>query len=248
MTEDEWQTKDAPRAMLEFVRPRATTRQLRYFGAACCRQVWDLLPDDRLRAAVECVEDYAAGTATKQELAACQSRARLAIQESGLLVRLAALGQTVAQERPGGPSLGPYVEAHRAAAAVNSVALVARPTGRVGALGEAVHQAFDLVVQVQVGRTSQDTYPRLYTAHAAAVRCIFGNPFRPVVFDPSWRTEASVALARGLYESRDFAPAPVLADALEDAGCDDARVLDHLRRGGVHVRGCWCVDAVLARA
>ncbi|HYH67576.1 MAG TPA: hypothetical protein VD866_22960 [Urbifossiella sp.] len=56
-----------------------------------------------------------------------------------------------------------------------------------------------------------------------------------------------VGLARGMYESRDFGPMPVLADALEDAGCADADVLAHCRGDGPHVRGCWVVDLVLGQ-
>lgn len=249
MTEDDWLTNNNPRAMLEFVRDRASTRQLRYFGAACCRQVWDVLPDDRLRAAVECVEDYAATAATQQELAACQSRARLAIQELALGVRAAERAGEVGQRPPAERDWEPYFAAYRAANAADAVALVARPTERVGALGESVLQAFDLVVQAQTaGRAVKDNYHRLFAAHAAVVRCIFGDPFHDVEFDPSWRTEAAVALARGMYETRSFAAAPVLADALEDAGCADAVVLGHLRGGGPHVRGCHVVDAVLGLA
>lgn len=77
---------------------------------------------------------------------------------------------------------------------------------------------------------------------------IFGNPFRHIAVDPSWRTEAVVGLARGMYESRDFAPMPVLADALEDAGCADADILAHCRGDGPHVRGCWVVDLVLGKS
>ncbi len=80
------------------------------------------------------------------------------------------------------------------------------------------------------------------------IRDIFGNPFRPVAFSPAWRTEAVVALARGMYEARDFAPMPVLADALDDAGCDHPDVLAHCRNPGPHVRGCWVVDLVLGKA
>jgi hypothetical protein len=79
------------------------------------------------------------------------------------------------------------------------------------------------------------------------LRDIAGNPFVPVVFDVCWRTEAVVGLARGMYESRDFGPLPVLADALEDAGCADPSVLAHCRGGGPHVRGCWVVDLVLGK-
>lgn len=79
------------------------------------------------------------------------------------------------------------------------------------------------------------------------VRDIFGNPFQRAVFDPSWRTEVVVGLARGMYEARDFGPIPVLADALEDAGCADIDILGHCRGPSPHVRGCWVVDLVLGR-
>jgi len=79
------------------------------------------------------------------------------------------------------------------------------------------------------------------------IRDIFGNPFRPVAFDPSWRTTTAVAIAKGMYESRDFAPMPILADALQDAGCEHADILDHCRGSGPHVKGCWVVDLVLGK-
>jgi hypothetical protein len=80
------------------------------------------------------------------------------------------------------------------------------------------------------------------------LREIFGNPFRPVAFCPSWRTDAALALARQMYDSRDFGAVPILADALQDAGCEDASILGHCRGDGPHVRGCWVVDLVLNNA
>jgi hypothetical protein len=50
-----------------------------------------------------------------------------------------------------------------------------------------------------------------------------------------------------MYESRGFDRMPILADALEDGGCDEPSVLAHCR-GGSHVRGCWVVDLVLGKA
>jgi len=79
------------------------------------------------------------------------------------------------------------------------------------------------------------------------IRCVFGNPFRPVIFDPAWRTTTAVQLARGMYDSRDFSAIPILADALQDAGCESAPILDHCRGPGPHVRGCWAVDPVLGK-
>jgi hypothetical protein len=83
--------------------------------------------------------------------------------------------------------------------------------------------------------------------NAALIRCIFGNPFHPVALDPAWRTEAVVGLATGIYADRAFDRLPVLADALEDAGCADADVLGHCRGPGPHARGCWVVDLLLGK-
>ncbi len=77
------------------------------------------------------------------------------------------------------------------------------------------------------------------------LRDIFGNPFRTVAFDPNWHTSIAVGLASHLYDSRDFSLMPILADALEEAGCDHADILSHCRGDGPYVRGCWVVDLVL---
>ena len=79
------------------------------------------------------------------------------------------------------------------------------------------------------------------------VRDIFGNPFRPTDFDPTWRSGPSTGIASRMYGARDFTAMPILADAIEDAGCVNAGILAHCREPAVHVRGCWVVDAVLGK-
>ena len=75
---------------------------------------------------------------------------------------------------------------------------------------------------------------------------IFGNPFRPIILAPSWLTSTVLALAEGIYADRAFDRLPILADALQDAGCENPNVLDHCRNpNGEHVRGCWVVDEIL---
>ncbi len=78
------------------------------------------------------------------------------------------------------------------------------------------------------------------------IRCVIGNPFRPVAFSPSWRTDTALSLARTMYDARDFSAMPILADALQDAGCDND-VLNHCRGNSPHVRGCWVCDLVLGK-
>ncbi len=80
------------------------------------------------------------------------------------------------------------------------------------------------------------------------IRDIVGNPFRPVAVDPAWLTDTAVGLARGIYDDRAFDRLPILADALQDAGCEDADILEHCRGDGPHVRGCWVVDLVLGKS
>jgi hypothetical protein len=79
------------------------------------------------------------------------------------------------------------------------------------------------------------------------LRDIIGNPFRPVSFTPMGRTTDAVRIARTMYQSRAFEDMPILADALEDAGCDNAELLAHCRGPGPHVRGCWVVDLLLGK-
>ena len=84
-------------------------------------------------------------------------------------------------------------------------------------------------------------------AQSAIIRDIFGNPFRPVAFDLSWRTLSVVRLAQTMYDARSFDKMPELADALERAGCSCEPVLGHCREPCEHVRGCWAVDLVLGK-
>jgi len=91
-------------------------------------------------------------------------------------------------------------------------------------------------------------------AQAELMRDIVGNPFGATDWSPNWLSPTVLAVAQEAYEDRElpsgtFAAVhlPVLADALEEAGCEDAPLLAHCRRGGPHVRGCWVVDRVLGR-
>jgi hypothetical protein len=94
-----------------------------------------------------------------------------------------------------------------------------------------------------------------FREQAALFRDIFGNPFRPVAINPAWQTPTVLALAQAAYDDRilpagtlEPARLAVLADALEEAGCENADILTHLRQPGVHVRGCWVTDLLLGKA
>ncbi len=79
------------------------------------------------------------------------------------------------------------------------------------------------------------------------VRDIFCNPFRPVLFDPDWLTAKVRGLARTVYEEASFDNLALLANALEEAGYQNADLIVHCQEPGPHVRGCWVVDLVLGK-
>jgi hypothetical protein len=88
-----------------------------------------------------------------------------------------------------------------------------------------------------------------YSAQVVLFRDIIGPlPFRPVAFAPTLLTSLVTGLAQAIYGERAFERMPILADALEEAGCTDAEVLAHCRGSGPHVRGCWVVDLILAES
>lgn len=91
-------------------------------------------------------------------------------------------------------------------------------------------------------------------ALCALVRCVFGNPFRPVAVASAWRNPDVIALAQAAYDERllpsgelDKTRLAILADALEEAGAS-GELSDHLRSRKPHVRGCWVIDHLLRKS
>jgi hypothetical protein len=196
---------------------------MRLFACHCCRRIWSLLTDERSRRAVEISEQYADGRTTRSELSAAHEGA------SG-----AATAATVTDYRM--PGDAPALFATAAAVCASSRERIANNAV------SAASSAHTAVVCARPGGGGKERRFQCELLHD-----IFGNPFRPVAFSPSWRTDTAVALARQMYGSRNFGAMPILADALQDAGCDNEDVLHHCRETtAAHVRGCWVVDGVLA--
>ncbi len=132
-------------------------------------------------------------------------------------------------------------------------ALVTSPKDSVNEIEDDFIYQFAVLLDTQRPATGERREQALQNFESREGRLIghvreqFGNPFRPVPFSPTWQTDSTVTLASQMYESRDFGAMPILADALQDAGCDNADILDHCRGDGPHVRGCWVVDLVLGR-
>jgi hypothetical protein len=101
----------------------------------------------------------------------------------------------------------------------------------------------------EAGTPEGPKYVAVRAKQADLLREIFGNPLRPVRVDPAWlewNNRTVPRITERIYQKRRFADMPVLADALEDAGCTDAAILSHCREPREHVRGCWVLDLLRA--
>ncbi len=255
MTEAEWLNCMNPQDMLKFLhadkamaRRKSGRRQLRLFAIACLRGIWPLLRRRGSRQAVEVAEQFADGLTGDQELRKAYEGARSALSSE-------------CARRMFGTS--PYRQSAEAAGHV------AAPRFDGGDHPSVMHASFSSVMAWtlhQVGssqgknrrRWDKERKARL-ALHADWLRDIFGaSAFRKARLGSAvlkWREGTVVTLAETVYEERelpsgnlDKAKLAVLADALEEAGCNDADMIAHLRRSGPHVRGCWVVDLILRKS
>ena len=181
-------------------------------------------------------EQLADGLATETERAAALAATQNASKERG------------ADPNPYKSGIDIYVSrAAELTLAVDDLATWASHTLSDAARAEGQEQLMVGGKEQPAGDEFRRLMQRLQVPYCDILRCIMGNPFRPVAISPEWLTSTVVALAAGIYEEQAFDRAPILADALEDAGCTDEEVLNHLRGPDVHARGCWVVDLVLAK-
>lgn len=102
--------------------------------------------------------------------------------------------------------------------------------------------------RTEANKLSRAAFKQEEAHQASLLRDIVGNPCRPLMIDPHWLVSDGgvvVQLAQAIYDERTFDRMPILADALEDASCTNADILEHCRAGGVHARGCWVLDLLL---
>jgi hypothetical protein len=118
---------------------------------------------------------------------------------------------------------------------------------------DAAHRASDALARAVVTaapRLVGGVWANARADQAALLRDLFGNPFRPPTLDPSWLNAnrgSAARIARAAYDEQRFGSLPVLADALEEAGCENEDILAHCRGPGFHARGCWVVDLLLMK-
>jgi hypothetical protein len=248
MTEEEWLISESPQKMREYLEEKGNVqkRKLRLFACACCRRAAQWFLDPVQHAAVDVLEKYADGAATTDELAAACAGAgqfdegHVLLSEEREDVRqdylnaayhaAQAVAQATSNDRPGADEPTYF---HRL---YDTIMHVVEAAGSGAVVDDPAHGR-SLPAQAAERR-----------ALAALLRCVMGNPFRLSTFSPKWRTDTAVSLARTMYDAREFSAMPILADALQDAGCDHDDILSHCRNTSLtHVRGCWVVDLVLGK-
>jgi hypothetical protein len=204
--------------MLKFLRGKGSDRKLRLFACACCRRVWHLLTDQRSRRAVEVAEQFADGLTSGEELGS--------VCESAEQVGADLFADGGAEEG-----------FHSAAQAAEWVALANRDRKKAARAAQKVAR-----VTMRITRLPQ----------IDLLRDVFGPlPFHPLLIDStwlSWNDGIIPKLAQAIYDDRAFDRLPILADALEEAGCTNADILNHCRQPSEHVRGCWVVDLLLGKS
>jgi hypothetical protein len=244
MTESEWLACDDPTPMLRFLEPTVSDRKLHLYAIASCRRIAPLLPIPASLQGVDVLEQFVEGKATAEEVGRINWDVEGAAFTFDYHDRTGATEQVESWAREVERMPGPVP-----ADLVGDPKLAGR--GGIRILTSAAYFV-DARVSTSPWERRVRKHPEMLGRDfqsASIVREVFGNPFRPVAPEPAWRTSTVVALANQMYESRDFSPMPILADSLQDAGCDNADMLDHCRDpNATHVRGCWGVDLVLGKS
>jgi hypothetical protein len=221
-------------------------RKLHLITATLLRRVWDDLPSDLTRIAVDATEKHADGRMSAHELTRLRSADLVETSEALWTEPGSSDEDLIGVWCPccGGRE---GVTEYECRVAQNGYILdgvgaaVRNPTG--GVL-RASRFACELVAWKAAWATrEQDVYAER-SAQFDLLREIAGPSWTDPSW-PQWRTTDVLALARGIQRDQAFDRLPILADALQDAGCGDENVLTHCRRPGGHVRGCWVVDLAM---
>jgi hypothetical protein len=226
-------------------------RQRRLFACACCRRAWSLLTARGSRRAVETAERYVEAAATPAELALAYRAARRVSRK---------LREPLAATGPGWIATGLEGAVYNAACAADEVARPALHEGGYRVTYTIWHALLEVEAITVCPDWSSETYRAICRGEgefADALEAELADMYRDVLGrltehsrfptgpDPAWlRWHGGLVahMAQTIYDERRFDELPVVADALEEAGCRDGALLGHCRSGGPHVRGCWALE------
>jgi hypothetical protein len=243
MTGQQWLACADPTPMLQFLQGRLSARKLRLFACGCCRRIWDLLEEYCGRFAVELLELEREELAFLMQISYALEPVRHTARTTPSATTRAAMESVLAiGDLPHDESC--YFHPRMTEAEVTAV-----KEGLPGRFRASADRcALRAAAAAQAAGSSAWDIER--AEQATLLREVIGNPLRVPNLDPSWlhwngRTVRK--LAREIDLEQSFGEVPILADALEEAGCTDEAILSHCRGPGPHIRGCWVVDLVLGK-
>ena len=221
MTEAEWRVCADLEPMLAYLyQSKASERKLRLFACGCCRRVLHLLPNELCWKAIDLAERFADGLAADSEMYEVEDAVNAYWLNHEKSEEFATSAELLACQAVGIAVNCDNPVAHFAAGYALDAATAKRCNIRES----------ESAIQCEL------------------LRDVFGNPFRLLVLEATWRTPPVVNLAQSVYDDRTFDRIPELAESLEEAGGTDADLLEHLRGPGPHFRGCWALDVVLGKS
>jgi hypothetical protein len=242
VSEQQWLTCDRPFKLLDwldYLQGKPSDRKIRLYNCACVRRAWPLLTDERSRRAVGVAERFASGEAGEEQLKVAESAAR---------DYFLAIGEVLGRTSGADPN-------HRRLVLQWSPGMAAATlAGDMFGMNNAAFEMRELMDRYLATGGNESAL------QATILRDLVGNPFRSESVDHRWLTPTVVALAR-TADTQPVALDPnnpgwltldpplllILADALEEAGCDRPELLRHCRSHQPHWRGCWVVDRLLGR-
>jgi hypothetical protein len=253
MTEAEWLATDDCGALMQWLAKHASSRKCRLYLCGGCQTIRDLFFCSSSAKAVEVAERMADELASETEIKGAYWGAKettfghdfeedwvredftpFDAENHRNLVRLGAISASAMSD-------GPWLvndtirDQLIAAACIAMYCLTSSFVPNLYPVWNPVTSIFHYAAQID--------WPGRWL-----IDCVYGNPFRLVRADPAWlawKSGTVPAIARRIYDEKAFGDLPILADALEEAGCSNPAMIVHCRDDHRHVRGCWVLDCLL---
>jgi hypothetical protein len=204
-------------------------RKWQLFMVACLYRIEQVFTDERSKAFIRTLEQYAEGAISEEELDRIGYQTIIESNTDNL--RILPKEALSAEQLP-------------ISYAWDALIAAIGPTGKRDFPSEVWNMGFS--AGTATGQPEAE-----WQVHAVLLHDVIGNPFHPSPPLPAavltWNDGTVRRIAEGIYEEKAFDRLPILADALLDAGCNDEQLIQHCRSPGPHIRGCWALDLILGK-
>ena len=215
-----WIKRCEKKVTFNFIKNNVPTKRLqRLFAVACCKNVQRFIADEKSLNAINVAELYADGQVTKEELFVAHRDARITDATKNLGRRSRSVSQAAFVSSAFAASFSATSDAVNAANLAASYASITF-----------YYTSYNVINYRSAEIKSQGEILEAILQHN---------------FNKNWKNDTTTNLAKMIYDQKNWHDMPILADALEDAGCIDAEVLSYCRGKGLFFRGCKILDDLL---